>query len=323
MFRQLVVLFALVAMCSATSNLIAQENGLTKLTLRSLGAFNVDTNPMPGKVLVELEGASVLLIEGIAYTVSAVRGTSYYAVLAYEADIFLYGVDLVTGEIFIDRYSPNQEQIYVYGLTYDSKSDQLVGLSSIKYSIQSWFDVVVLNPTTGEISKNCSFGEFPDDSLYSGIYAFNQDKSELYVVFKQYTNATESTQEGMLVVDTVEGKVTNTVWFSGDNTADMNLYSLVYDSPSQMLYGSTATYVGTEMAFIKIDPSTGVSTLITNSTTVCGGNGPVIIDGLFISPGKDDVSSNTLYYVDLETGAVKNKYSAFSTLIEFLTVFST
>ncbi|GAM17487.1 hypothetical protein SAMD00019534_006620, partial [Acytostelium subglobosum LB1] len=319
------LLLTVVGMAMAASGpiMIAQENGLDSLTIRSLGTPSIHTNPLPGTELVKLKGTTSLLIDGISFTVNAVVGTNYYVMLAFDVDIFLYGINLETGTVFIDNYSPNQEYIYVYGLSYDAKSDYLIGLSSINYpDVQEFFDVVEIDQSTGAIAKNFSFGEFPSDTVYSGIYAFNQDDSELYVVFRGYTNASESTQEGMVVVNTLTGQVSRTVWFTGFQSNDMWLNSLAYDPFTKSLVGCTHTYIGTNPAFVRIGTQTAEVVLISNDGTVAGGNGPVILPGgIFAAPGHDDVSSNTIFYVNTTTGDVLGHHSDTDVLVEFLQVY--
>ncbi|EFA76239.1 hypothetical protein PPL_10000 [Heterostelium album PN500] len=319
----LLVVSAIVCCSGATGPMmIAQENGIDSMTIRSLGVPSLNSNPLPGKEIIKIKEATSLLIDGLAYTVSATIGSKYYVMLAYGSDIFMFGINLDDGSLFIDTYSPNQEQIYVYGLSYDSKSNYLIGLSSLPYSVPSYFDVVEIDQNSGAISKNFSFGEFPAGSVYSGIYAFNQDASELYVVYRQYTNASESTQEGMVVVNTLTGKVSRSFWFTGFQAADMWLYSLVYDPQSQQLIGSTANYVGTNPAFVSISPATGLVTLISSSAEYSG-NGPTILPGgIFVSPGHTDISSNTLYYVNITNGELLTKHSSFDVLVEFLALYN-
>eukprot|EP01132_Coremiostelium_polycephalum_P005531 gene5531-6890_t len=303
--------------------MVGMEPGLSSTTIRTFGPASANNNPFPGKVVAKLNGATTLLIDGLSYSVSAVRGTSYYVLLQYDVDIFLYGIDLNSGDLFINRFSENQAEMYVYALAYDATYDNLIGLSSIRFQDQSWFDVVLLNPETGAFSKNLTFGEFPNGALYSGIYAFDQDNSRLFVGFKQYTNATESTQEGLVVIDTQHGTILDTFWLSGWGAQDVWLHSLVYDTQTSMLYGASSTYVGTNNAFVNINPATGFISLITNTTTVYGGLGPVIIpdSGLFVCPGKESISSRSIYYVNLSNGKEVNEHSNVMVNVQFLSLY--
>ncbi|EFA77287.1 hypothetical protein PPL_12498 [Heterostelium album PN500] len=300
---------------------LAQENGLTEMTIRSYSPSKVDSNPFPGHVVTRIKGASTLNNNGLSWGVTAVAGTTYYTLLSDGLNYNLYGIDLTNDQLIINGYSPESTEMYVQCLVYDSNSEKLIGISPNSI-VPSWFDVVELDQTTGAVKHKLETGKFSDDSEYSGVYAFDQTTSQLFIVFKQFDNSTQTTKEGIIPISTKDGKVSDAIWFTGFNVQDTNLFNLAYDPTSNALYGTTASYIGTERSFVRIDPSNGEITSINNKTEVCGGNGVIIQDGYFISPGHDNVSSNTIYYVSLTTGEIVKKHvnAELFTLISFLTV---
>eukprot|EP01133_Synstelium_polycarpum_P018801 gene18801-22487_t len=322
MYKYTVFALLIIALASVSSlEFFAQENGLTEMTIRRFDPSSVTSNPFPGHVVARIKDASTLNNNGLSWGVTAATATTYYALLTNNIEYLLYGIDTTTDAIVINGYSPDNSEMYVQSLVYDAKYDYLIGMSPNSI-VPTWFDIVELDQTTGEIKHKLETGKFTEDSEYAGLYAFDPTSSTMYIVFKLFDNSTQTTTEGIIPISTKDGKVDDAIWFSGDASKDTNLYNIAFDPTTNALYGTTATYIGTERQFVKIDPTTGVITSINNATEVCGGNGAIINDGYFISPGHDSVSSNTMYYVSLTTGEIVKKHvnSELFTLISFLTV---
>ncbi|GAM27922.1 hypothetical protein SAMD00019534_110980 [Acytostelium subglobosum LB1] len=325
MYRQVVTTLCLVALvlCSTTSafTFLAQENGLTEMTIRKYSPSAVDSNPLPGKVVSRIKGASTLNNEGFSWGVTCVAGSTYFALLTNNIEYYMYGIDLTTNQLVINGYSPDSSEMYVQALAYDSTIDALFGIAPNDI-VPSWYDVVELDQSKGSIKKkigSLKLGEYE----YTGLYTYDQSTSSMFIVFKQFTNDSSTTQEGMMVINTQSGDVSDAIMFTGYHASDTNLWNIAFDPESKALYGTTSKYIGTERAFVRIDPTSGEITSINNSTEVCSGNGPVIQDGYFISPGHDSVSSSTIYYVNITTGHIDKKYSNSDalSLISFLSVY--
>lgn len=81
----------------------------TSVSVRTFQYNGADGSSIfPGKNLVKIAGAQPFRVSAYeeSYIVSAIKGWDYYVILANGQDTLLYGIDLQTGEIFINGYSP-------------------------------------------------------------------------------------------------------------------------------------------------------------------------------------------------------------------------
>ncbi|KAN0021434.1 hypothetical protein ACTFIU_010028 [Dictyostelium citrinum] len=308
---QTIILFIFIIHCYFVNadNLVALEVDTSSVSIRTFQYNGVDGSSIfPGKNLVKIPGAQPFRVSAYeeSFIVSAIKGWDYYVVLANGQDTLLYAIDLQTGEIFINGYSPNKQLLYIYGLTYDLKSNQLIAVSSMEYEAgDPYFDVVLIDPNTGEISQNLTMqNSYPNNTWYSGLYTSSQSQSQLYILFQSMDEKTNNTISGFTTINTIDGSFVNNVWINSDNNF---IYSFVFDETSGMILATMSQYDGKNLDFVSINPTNGDYTVI-SSDQVCAGSGPVIIDGVLLSPGKEPKPSHTVSLVDTNSGKILKEY---------------
>ncbi|KAK5581760.1 hypothetical protein RB653_003338 [Dictyostelium firmibasis] len=324
MKTQPIILFIFIIYCYFVNaeNLVALQVDSTSVSVKTFQYDGVDGSSIfPGKSIVKIAGAQPFRVSAYeeSFIVSAIKGWDYYVILANGQDTLLYAIDLQTGEIFINGYSPNKQLLYIYGLTYDLKSDQLVAISSMEYDAgEPYFDVVLVDPNSGEISQNLTIqNSYPNNTWYSGIYTSSQSQSQLYILFQSIDEKTNNTISGFTTISTIDGSFVNNVWINSQNNF---VYSFVYDETSSMILATMSQYNGKSLDFISINPTNGDYTVI-SSDQVCAGSGPVVIDGVFLSPGKEPKPSHSLSLVDTNSGKIIKEYFDLFVDISYLSSF--
>ncbi|EGC39238.1 hypothetical protein DICPUDRAFT_148002 [Dictyostelium purpureum] len=295
------------------NNLVGLEVDSSSVTIKTFNYQGSKSNPLPGNKLLKLSGAQPFRVSAYeeSYVVSAVRGSDYYVVLAntneYNQGTFLYAINLNSNELFIKGYSP-VNLLYIVGLTYNAKSDQLVAVSSMNYdALEPYFDVVLIDPTTGEISKNLTTGNsYPDNTWYSGLYTSSESLGEIYILYQSMDEQTNNTISGFTTINAIDGTFVSNTWLNSNNNF---VYSFTFNEATQMILSTLSDFDGKNLQFVSINPSNGdITTINKNSDQVCAGSGPVVIDGIFLSPGKEPKPSHQLFLVDTNSGNIEKDY---------------